>query len=112
MSADNWAICPQCANKHARDLEEEETRTAASYGKVSPDEFLAATTRDRERRAAELEETLREDFSIGINNDTLEFHVSYRSVCATCGFAYEFQELRDIKIATSSSAAKRKRLKK
>lgn len=89
MSADNWTTCPACSTKHANALEAEQQRVAALYGKVSVEEFDCARAALSVLEAAEPEQTLREDYEIGIHNGA--FDVSYRGGCEKCGFEHTFK---------------------
>ena len=79
MSADNWTKCPRCYKKA-------EDKAALVYGKVSREEY------ERIRRAVPEdgpEETLREDYEIGIYDGM--FEVTYSGYCAECGFEFNFE---------------------
>lgn len=87
VSANNWAMCPRC---HAQALvRSKEFKIAAekSYGKVSPDEYLAA--RERAALPLTLEESLREDYLIGIGIDG-KFTVDYLGRCDPCGLEFRY----------------------
>lgn len=89
MSADNWTQCPRCSLLNATALEVEQRRVAALYGKVSVDEFDRARAALSVLEAAEPQQTLREDYEIGIYNGA--FDVSYRGGCEKCGFEHTFK---------------------
>lgn len=97
MSADNWATCPRCKIKHA----EESVRRIASaeeqYGKVEPDEFIKLRQAALDFAVKIPDDTLREDWSIGVYSDS-EFSVSYKCSCETCGFEHKFEHKEKLKI--------------
>lgn len=92
MSADSWTTCPACeeagrndVSKYARAKKELDEL----YGKIPADDYA-----ERLRRLSSLptreeeEETLREDFQIGIFNG--EFTVEYGAHCTVCGWSFEY----------------------
>lgn len=92
MSADNWAICPNCVKLAQANKEKLEKKARDSYGKVSLEEYqvlvsLASTA----VKDSESYRTLREDFDIGISEDGM-FNVSYSGSCRACGFEYSYTE--------------------
>lgn len=92
MSADNWTYCPKC---HAADEAKSvanQKQVAESYGKVAAEEYLkrvAALTTKPER-----DETLREDYEIGIYKG--EFSVSYSASCSVCKFSHSFKHKKKV----------------
>lgn len=88
MSADNWAICPKCLELAQDRQEALEEKLEKSYGVVSPEQYLRLFEKSREK--PKLEQTLREDYEIGILN-TAEFYVRYKGACTKCGFNYEYK---------------------
>ena len=64
MSADNWRVCPKCLVEYQRKFEENLTYS--------------------------LQETLREDYELGIKSDGT-FFVDYRSGCTACDFSFSFK---------------------
>ena len=83
MSADNWAVCPLCVR-----LAKQEK--LALYGKVSEEEYLDAVKRYDKIIASSNENTLREDYDIGISKDGT-FTVSYSGSCKRCGLKYQYK---------------------
>ena len=79
MSANNWDTCPRCKKK----LEATRAKAAASaekeYGKVPPDEYLTMV-KAAKLIGGKLEQTLREDWEIGVDEDG-RFYVSYSGSC-------------------------------
>lgn len=89
MSADNWTNCPKCRVDHDAALTAEHQRIAALYGKVSVEQFDSARSALASLEAeTEDENTLREDYEIGIWDGV--FTVSYRGGCEKCGFEHTF----------------------
>lgn len=88
MSADNWTHCPKCVAGREAKLVAERQRIAALYGKVSVEAFESTRAGLRKLEESHPEQTLREDYEIGIDN--CEFSVSYSAGCK-CGFRYEFK---------------------
>lgn len=87
MSANNWAICPNCnrvaQNKDAAQKEEIDN----VYGTVSKEAFLNVVAN---QKPTVIGCTLREDYEIGIYDGV--FFVSYRGYCTQCGFEKEFEQ--------------------
>ncbi len=87
MSADNWRVCPACKRKHEAKHETLKLEAGAAYGKVPREEYLAMLEKSIE--PLNLEETLREDYEIGVDSKG-EFFVSYGASCQTCDFTFAF----------------------
>ncbi len=85
MSADNWRTCPNCAKVAQAAKEKAKTKAEQSYGKVSADEY--ARLLSESQLPIKLEETLREDYEIGID-DTGEFFMSYGCGCSKCDWKF------------------------
>ncbi len=88
MSAKNWRLCPACAAGAASHREKMISRAKGQYGIATPEEYQALIT--EAEKPVELEETLREDYQIGMGLDR-EFYVTYRCSCESCGFSYSFK---------------------
>lgn len=92
MSADNWAVCPKCkANKLA--ARDEAKRLAdESYGRVDSSEYL------RLLQVSSIpvteQETMREDYEIGIDDEGLLI-VSFQASCE-CGFEFTFKHQKNV----------------
>jgi hypothetical protein len=100
MSADNWRVCPQCRAKLINDLDKAEQKLKKQYGKIEPDVFILSTQtlqNQREKMDETLGETLREDWSIGVDEDGL-FVVGYRCSCSNCEFSYEYDFDKQLKL--------------
>lgn len=90
MSADNWSICPKCRKNAVIEKEKQAAEVISSYGKIPREKWLelkcAADTQ------LDLDQTLREDYEIGIDENG-EFFVDYYASC-NCGFKFSFTEKR------------------
>ncbi len=98
MGADNWTTCPRCAAKRDREVASRNSLAAASYGKVSAEQY-AANLREAEVFAGKvLESSLREDYTVGIFNG--EFTADYKARCTApdCGFAHQHKHIASLKI--------------
>ena len=99
MSADNWTQCPRCYEKNMKRANELDKIAAESYGKVSVDKFDELRNEAFSFRKAitsdeNIAETLREDYSIGIQDG--EFSVGYCGRCDTCGFKFEYKHKEEV----------------
>ena len=92
MSADNWTICPKCEKLEEEKLETLKSDAKSKYGKISEKEYLDLIT--RVEQAVELEDTLREDYAIGIVEGKLE--IQYYGSCERCGFKKEFETSKSL----------------
>lgn len=88
MSADNWAICPQCTSKLKAGHEKLTSRAKASYGKVSPEKYAELIEAVKFEPPAS--STLREDYEIGVDRNGL-FYINYGCSCSACGFSFSFK---------------------
>ena len=110
MSADNWTICPKCKADAFAKRRRLQKQVVESYGKL-PQAKYAKLIEDANAEI-ELEDSLREDYGLGIDkfsdeeSGTVEatFVVSYRAACQDCGFRFEFQHKQpvDLKLQTST----------
>lgn len=87
MSA--WGKCPKCREKQEQAAEKLVADIAAA--RVAGDFDRFAMLLDKSTKPApKLEETLREDWEIGIWN-AKGFEVDYGASCTVCGFNYRFK---------------------
>lgn len=93
MSADNWAICPKCEKMNNKKRQSLASQIKESYGQLSENEDLEMV--EKFKTPTMLEETLREDYKIGIWNN--EFCTSYFASCDKCGFEHSFNHKAKIK---------------
>ncbi len=90
MSADNWAICPQCWSLAVAANRQSRLDAGAAYGKVDPEEYLRMLAESKkEPDTTTFESTLREDYELGVNEDG-QFYVSYGCSCR-CGYSFKFK---------------------
>lgn len=92
MSADNWTICPKCKSRDAVLNEARILAPAKAYGKVSPDAY--AKLLEQAQNLIQTEDTLREDYEIGIRNG--KFSVDYCASCQACDFIHKFKYEEDL----------------
>ena len=86
MSADNWTYCPKCQEMARKRAEKLNEQIASSYGKVSIENYTALAK--EANNPPKLEETLREDYEVGIYGG--EFTVSYTASCNVCKFTFGY----------------------
>lgn len=90
MSANNWATCPRCVKRLQAEEDAKAEALAASYGKVSADEYDRLKAELRATATAETKYELREDYSLGVQPDG-KFSVSYHARCSACDFRFSFK---------------------
>lgn len=88
MSADNWTKCPNCKIKAQNQVRELESKLDTAYGKVSKEEYQTIVNQINSS-SIKLEDTLREDYEIGIHKD--EFFINYVGYCQVCKWSYEYK---------------------
>lgn len=92
MSASNWRECPACL-RDAKAKQAAAVKAAdESYGKVPAADFI--NMRKLAVKPAAVEETLREDYELGVSEDG-RFFMHYSGVCQTCSFAFKFRHEAD-----------------
>lgn len=98
MGADRWSHCPNCNAVAIKKAAAARTRALESYGKVPLEKYLKLDKEANELRVAseESEETLREDWEIGIFGT--EFSMSYSASCAVCQWEYQHRHKEEIKV--------------
>lgn len=99
MSADNWTRCPKCCAEWSKRQDEAIQELSASYGKVSQEEY--ATLKEKTINPKRPDETLREDYEVGVgvslrNSLVTLFSVSYGCSCQECGFSFSFNHEQQI----------------
>lgn len=88
MSADNWAKCPFCIEAAQVEFERLAQELEDSYGIISADEFIARSAEmPEEFDPASVEETLREDYELGFEYDSISpvGYIIYSARCTKCG---------------------------
>jgi predicted Zn-ribbon and HTH transcriptional regulator len=88
MSADNWTVCPKCESERLQEKDNLELKLRNSYGVISLDEYKQFEHTVKMFQQISVQETLREDYEIGIRHG--EFSVSYSSSCEKCKFRFSF----------------------
>ena len=94
MSADNWAICPKCEQKIEETRDKLLLKAKGAYGEVSEGDYLELIA--KAEQPINLEETLREDYFIGITGGELQ--IEYSARCDKCGFKHTFNKRESVNI--------------
>ena len=92
MSADNYAVCPQCITNAEYERANAQREANEQYGKISQDKYLALVRIAEYDKAENIRgavPTLREDYTIGVY-DNGEFRIEYSCNCHVCGFSYTY----------------------
>ena len=66
----------------------------ADYGKVPKAKWDAIRSRAEQEPLSE--ETMREDYEIGVSQE--RFYVDYACSCQTCGFQFSYRHEEDVKL--------------
>lgn len=101
MSAKNWSICPQCEERAHAERRNKIITLKQSYGTVPLEDFERQL--DEARAVPVLKETMREDWSIGVNHNG-GFHVRYRCSCEECGFTFAFDHTQPVPMKRGQEA--------
>ena len=88
MSANNWSQCPQCMDVAEAEKAALVAEAAEAYGNVPEDEYTQL--RERAEKDITLEDTMREDYELGVNLLGV-FRVGFSASCSTCGYRFEFE---------------------
>lgn len=96
MSANNWRVCPKCLKNDKKQKKSDTEQLKKAYGKVSEEEYLSMKARIEAQQEI-IPENLREDWSIGIDEDG-NFFVSYRCSCDVCGFDFDYSIEKKVKL--------------
>jgi len=94
MSADNWVTCPRCLANAKKEKEDLIAKKNDCYGKIPEDKYLELVF--EADKPIENEQTLREDYDIGIDGD--EFSVNFRASCTKCGLIYKYSFNEQLKL--------------
>lgn len=101
MSANNWAVCPQCTHRLAIEVEKAQGELDAAYGKVTLAEFDALRADVDAKRALLASPTervtFREDYEIYGADEAL-IGVDYRGSCKTCGLQVSFKHFHGFEV--------------
>jgi hypothetical protein len=106
MSASKWAQCPRCTINNEKEADKKDREALLSYGKVTPERYLAQLTEAAKYRAdlrSEDQCTLREDYTLGTLiykefNGQIAFYVRYSSRCDRCGWKFTFTHDEELKL--------------
>ncbi len=90
MSADNWDTCPRCFKRQQEHIENICKEAKDSYGRVTVDVFDDLRAKAAAAREVDCEDTLREDYELGVHLDG-RFYVRYSGQCDACAFSHEFE---------------------
>jgi hypothetical protein len=90
MSADNWAVCPQCLDRGLGESEALFQAAVEAYGKVSPEEYEQLRAKAQTPVDPEAFDTFREDYEFyGAEDGTVT--ASYSGHCQKCGLGVDFK---------------------
>lgn len=103
MSADNWEVCPKCAEATAKEIERRHEWLASQYGKMEVDLFINKRKELEEFEAAEPSHDMREDYTIGVDGKT--FSVNFTCYCTKCKFSFAFKHTVDDVTKPAAKAA-------
>jgi len=84
MSSDTWTICPKCQDRIYSDRQKKLDAVKKSYGKIASEKYISDY--DDAVKPVEMENTLREDYEIGITDGV--YTVSYGASCSRCDFRF------------------------
>lgn len=88
MGADNWANCPVCRVVAIKARQRLYAKADAAYGKKPQAEYATLIT--EAEKPIKLEQTMREDYGLGVGIDGV-FGVSYKAHCTACQFSFEYK---------------------
>lgn len=97
MSANNWTTCPKCLKKRDGAHRSLQADTKALYGKIPEELYTQRVAEMKATLAEEMEESLREDWELGIGSDG-GFFVHYRGQCDKCNFEHKFKHEEKLKL--------------
>lgn len=90
MSADNWAVCPRCKERHEQAADALRQTADQAYGRLPVEEWIALRNEAAAHAEPYEEQEFREDFEIyGAESGTVK--VSYMGCCTRCGLHLEFK---------------------
>ena len=91
VSADNWATCPRCKDSARKQADKRRAEVEAQYGQVPAGEYgELIEALENDESSAPHNETLREDYEIGMDASG-EFFVGYGCSCQKCDFKYAYR---------------------
>ena len=102
MSADNWAVCPRCRNRHEANIAKAQLAADAAYGTKSLEEFDALRAEAEAMAALELTPHCREDYEFfGLEDGAITAH--YRADCKNCGLKVVFDYVHPFDVSEARS---------
>lgn len=87
MSADNWTYCPRCTKSFFQKRKKFYQKIEDSYGTIPAIEYMDLI--EKAKNPVKQEETLREDYEIGHQNN--EFYIIYKACCQKCDYTFKFK---------------------
>ncbi len=104
MSANNWKKCHVCRKQLAEKADAKLQSVQDMYGKVPSAQYLAALREAQKLTSdSELDDSLREDYRLGIRDDG-SYMCSYSASCDVCGFG--FTDRREVSAETVAKGEK------
>lgn len=94
MSANNWRTCPACSEIWKRRKADAIRAAEGLYGIVPAGEYQVEFMAAQNLSDEPSEDTLREDWDIGLGDDGKQFTISYRAECDECGFLIDHDYCR------------------
>lgn len=88
MSANRWVHCPVCQRKMETARAEAYQQVLEKYGKLSAEDYTQQLHEAEQLPTKVPTASLREDYEIGIDGESLVMTYSCR--CARCGAKYEY----------------------
>jgi hypothetical protein len=104
MSADNYTVCPRCAEVQRAEITKAEANLQKSYGQVSADAYLLAAAALEKLKAEPMPQNLREDYELGIDRNG-DFECSYSCSCSVCRWSWEFKHHAEPNVSPRKRAA-------
>jgi len=99
MSADNWAVCPNCLEKHNQETTILRKQLEEAYGTMPIDGFYTLK-HELDTRPDTIEESLREDYEVGVDGTSVYVH--YSCSCTDCGLSVSRKEDNFIQLLDSN----------
>lgn len=90
MSADNWTVCPRCADRAKAESAERLQVAANAYGTVTPEEYGKLLAEAQMPVDLGDYQTFREDYEF-YGAQTGMVTASYSGHCGTCGLGVDFR---------------------
>lgn len=90
MSSDRWSTCPKC--QEVADHKQKRTQEDIAEARRARNFTLFETLLTQSIQPVQLQETLQQDWEIGIVNTGWKgFEVYFEASCRVCGFKYSFR---------------------